>query len=614
MKQNEKIRWQFAGVLGLALVSGIIAYPKVFSYLPFPNAAGIEEGLKVNLGLDLQGGIHLEYAADTSQIETGKKAEALQAALSVVERRVNAFGVGESVIQLSKSGSEDRIIVELPGVKDIEEAKKMLKETPFLEFRESNEDELSGQIVQVNEESKKQAEDVLFKAKSGEDFATLATTYSQDPGSKDKGGDLDFAKRGMFVPEFDEVIFKDDFAAGTVYPELVESDYGWHIIRKTEERGEGDAKEVRAAHILLPKQSIDMVPDEYRYKTTGLSGKNLKNATVDYQGQGFGMPQVSIQFDAEGAKLFAELTKRSIGKPIAIFLDGEVVSAPTVQNEITDGRAVITGNFTLEETKELVRRLNEGALPVPITLVGQQSIDASLGEGALRQSIFAGLIGLLAVSVFMVLYYRFLGLGAVFALLMYSAMLLAIFRLSSYTPFPITLTLSGIAGFILSIGIAVDANVLIFERTREELSYGKSVRKSLEEGFHRAWPSIRDGHVSTLITTVVLMVLGTGFVKGFAVILALGVLLSLFTAVVLVHTWLRFVVGDWAEGRKGLLVAPKAPPEDEKADMKHAESTIKKEIKNTESGIKNESKRAEKEIKSREEKRKNRTKHKIRKR
>ncbi|HWQ60413.1 MAG TPA: protein translocase subunit SecD [Candidatus Fimivivens sp.] len=561
MKQKDKIRWQFAGVLGLALVSGVIAYPKVFSYLPLPNAKNIEQQLKVNLGLDLQGGIHLEYAADTSQVPAGKKTEALQAVLSVVERRVNAFGVGESVIQLSKSGSEDRIIVELPGVNDVEQAKKMLQETPFLEFRESD-DSLPAQIAKANDTAKQQAQDVLARAQKGEDFASLAKQYSQDSGSKDQGGDLGFAKKGTFVQAFDDVLFKDDFKVGTVYPELVESQYGWHIIRKIESRGEGDALEVLSAHILFPKTSLDSLPSSVRYKTTGLSGKNLKNASVDYQGQGFGMPQVALQFDVEGAKLFADLTKRNVGKQVAIFLDGEIVSAPTVQNEIPDGRAVITGNFTLDEVKNLVQRLNEGALPVPITLVGQQTIDASLGEGALRQSVFAGLIGLLAVSIFMILYYRFLGLGAVFALLIYSAMLLAIFRLSSFTPFPITLTLSGIAGFILSIGIAVDANVLIFERTREELSYGKSVAKSLEEGFHRAWPSIRDGHVSTLITTIVLVMLGTGFVKGFAVILALGVLLSLFTAVVLVHTWLRFVVGDWAENHKTLLIAPKkAPPE-----------------------------------------------------
>jgi len=579
MRQKEKIRWQFAGVLVLALISGFIAYPKVFSYLHIPNAATIESALKVNLGLDLQGGIHLEYAADTSQVPTGKKAEALQAALSVVERRVNAFGVGESVIQLSKSGSEDRIIVELPGVKDVEEAKKMLKETPFLEFRESNEAALTVQIAKQNDVSKQQATDVLARAKAGEDFATLAKTYSHDSGSKDQGGDLGFAKKGSFVPEFDDVIFKTDFATGTVYPDLVESQYGWHIIKKIETRGEGDTLEVHVAHILFPKESIDMVPDSVRYKTTGLSGKNLKNASVDYQSQGFGTPQVALQFDAEGSKLFADITKRNVGKQVAIFLDGTIVSAPTVQNEIPDGRAVITGNFTLQEVKDLVQRLNEGALPVPITLVGQQSIDASLGDSALRQSLFAGFIGLLAVSIFMVLYYRFLGLGAVFALLIYSAMLLAIFRLSGFTPFPITLTLSGIAGFILSIGIAVDANVLIFERTREELSYGKTVAKSLEEGFNRAWPSIRDGHVSTLITTVVLMILGTGFVKGFAVILALGVLLSLFTAVVLVHTWLRFVVGDWAENHKALLVAPKAVPEEMEGKGTHTESGIGNEEK-----------------------------------
>ncbi|NTW14954.1 MAG: protein translocase subunit SecD [Candidatus Moranbacteria bacterium] len=567
MKQKDKIRWQFAGVLGLALVSGVIAYPKVLSYLPGIDAAAVERSLKINLGLDLQGGIHLEYAADTSEIPAGKKQEALEAAKAVVERRVNAFGVGESVIQLSRSGSEDRIIVELPGVKDIEEAKKMLKETPYLEFREQD-DSLPAKIDAANADAKKQAEDVLARARKGEDFAALAKQYSQDPGSKGQGGDLGFAKKGSYVQAFDDVVFKGDFKSGTVYPELVESPYGWHIIKKLAERGEGDDREVDAAHILFPKESADMLPDSVRYKATGLSGKNLKSAAVDYQGQGFGMPQVSLQFDTEGSQLFAEITKRNIGKPIAIFLDGEVVSAPTVQDEIFGGKAQITGNFTLDEVRTLVGRLNEGALPVPITLVGQQSIDASLGESALRQSVFAGLIGLLAVSIFMVVYYRFLGLGAVFALLVYSAMLLAIFRLSGYTPFPITLTLSGIAGFILSIGIAVDANVLIFERAREELAYGKSVAKALEEGFRRAWPSIRDGHVSTLITTVILTMLGTGFVKGFAVILALGVLLSLFTAVVLVHTWLRFVVGAWAETRKAILVIPKRLSDEEREGRK----------------------------------------------
>lgn len=557
MKQKDKIRWQFAGVLALALVSGILAYPKVISYLPISGVSRFEEALPVNLGLDLQGGIHLEYAVDTSEIPDGKKGEALEAALSVIERRVNAFGVGEPLIQLSRSGSEDRIIVELPGVKDIDEAKKMLKETPYLEFREDASADFEAQFAAANDEARNRAGEVLARAVAGEDFSALAMEFSEDPGSKEEGGDLDFVKRGMFVPEFDEVVFGDGFPAGTVWPEPVESDFGWHIIRKIEEKGEGEDREVRAAHILFSKQTTDYLPDALRFKSTGLSGKNLKNAAVDYQGQGFGTPQVSLQFDTEGAKLFAELTDRNVGKPIAIFLDGEIISAPTVQGQIPDGKAVITGTFTLDEVKDLVRRLNEGALPVPITLVGEQLIDASLGTDSLRLSVFAGLIGLAAVSLFMILYYRFLGFGAVFALLIYSAMLLSLFRLSGYTPFPITLTLSGIAGFILSIGIAVDANVLIFERMREEMSYGRSAKRAVEEGFRRAWPSIRDGHVSTLITTFILIAFGTGFVKGFAIILSLGVLLSLFTAIVLVHAWLRFVVGDWADRLTWLLVLPK---------------------------------------------------------
>jgi preprotein translocase subunit SecD len=218
---------------------------------------------------------------------------------------------------------------------------------------------------------------------------------------------------------------------------------------------------------------------------------------------------------------------------------------------------VITGDYTVAEATAQVKRLNEGALPVPITLVGQQSVDASLGEAALEQSIKAGLVGLVAVAIFMILFYRFLGVVAVFALLIYTAMLLTLFKLSVVTAFPITVTLSGIAGFILSIGIAVDANILIFERTREELSFGKGAIKSTKEGFRRAWPSIRDGHISTLLTTFILIGLGTGFVKGFAIILALGVLLSLFTAVVLVRIIVDFFTGDWMERHPGILVSPK---------------------------------------------------------
>lgn len=562
MKQQVKIRYQFALVLLLGLVCGIISYPQIVR--PIPKLFGFFDALKVNKGLDLQGGIHLEYKADVSQIENGKVNDALVAAEAVIERRVNAFGVGEPLVQLSQSGTEHRIIVELPGIKDIEQAKKMIKETPFLEFREGSDGQIDpadqAQIDTMNAQNKAQAESVLSQVMSGGDFSLLAGEKSQDPGSKDKGGDLDFVKSGAFVPEFDVVLFDPSFQSGTVYPKLVESQFGWHIIKKIEERGEGDNREVHAAHILLRKYTATDFP-KLNWKVTGLSGKNLKNAYVDYRSQGVGSPQIALQFDSEGTQLFADITKRNIGKPVAIFLDDEIISQPTVQSEIPNGQAVITGNFTMKEANDLVKRLNEGALPVPIVLVGQQSVDASLGEDALQKSLLAGLVGLGAVAIFMIFYYRLLGVVAVLALLLYSAMLLTLFKLSVYTPFAITVTLSGIAGFILSIGIAVDANVLIFERTREELSYGKGVVRSIKEGFRRAWPSIRDGHVSTLITTVILIALGTGFVKGFAIILALGVLLSLFTAVVLVRITTTFLTGDWMERHPGLLVSPKKPLE-----------------------------------------------------
>lgn len=555
MNKRRALRLRLLGVILLAVFAGILTYPRSVSRVPWLGSA--VSGLRVNLGLDLQGGIHLEYAVDTSQIPEEKRNDALQAALAVIERRVNAFGVGEPLVQLSRSGSEDRIIVELPGVKDVDEAKKMLKETPYLEFQEDNSEAVQKQLDVLNESSKKQAEEALDRIKQGADFAELAKAESKDPGSADKGGDLDFVKKGQFVKEFDDVLFNPDFKVGTVWPDLVETSFGWHIIKKTDEKGEGDDHQVRASHILFPKQTLEMLPETARFKSTGLSGKNLKNAFVDYGGgQGLGLPQVSLQFDTEGAKLFADITKRNIGKQIAILLDGDIISAPTVQAEIPNGQAVITGNYTLAEAKALVSRLNEGALPAPITLIGQQTVSASLGEQSLRQSLFAGMVGIGAVMLFVILYYRFFGFVAACTLSLYAGLLFAIFKLSSLTPFPITLSLAGIAGFILSIGMAVDANILIFERTWEEMKQGKHLSKAIEEGFRRAWPSIRDGNYSTLLTCLILMWLGTGFVKGFALILLIGVLFSMFTAIVLTRTLLDALIGTWAE-RYPFLLAPK---------------------------------------------------------
>jgi protein-export membrane protein SecD len=232
--------------------------------------------------------------------------------------------------------------------------------------------------------------------------------------------------------------------------------------------------------------------------------------------------------------LFAELTKKNVGQQVAIFLDGNVLSAPVVNQEILGGRAVITGNFTLEEAKLLARRLQAGALPVPITLVAQQSVGPTLGADSLTKSINAGMVAFLLIAIFAILIYRLPGMAAVVVLVIYAALNAATFKLV-----PITLTLSGIAGFILSIGMAIDSNVLVFERLKEELKSGLALEPALEEAFKRAWTSIRDGHVSILISCAVLFWFSSSLIKGFALTLALGTVISLFTATVTTRTVLR---------------------------------------------------------------------------
>ena len=565
MTIRKKIWIKFALVVILFGITALIAYPKP-DQLP-ARAGKILSSLKINLGLDLQGGIHLIYKVDTSGVESAKVPDALSGLQDVIERRVNAFGVAEPVIETAKSGGEQRLIVELAGVKDIEAAKEMIKETPFLEFKKMEappdlpEPEISEEDKKYNADQKKKAEDILKQVQGGADFSELAKLDSEDPGSKDQGGDLGFVKKGTFVPEFDKVLFDSDLQPGQIYPQIVETQFGYHIIKLIEVRGDGDNKEVHSQHILLAIKTLPQPDINPVFIETGLSGKNLKRADVQFMSQS-GKPEVGIEFDSEGAKIFADLTKENIGKQIAIFLDGQVISAPTVQSEITDGKAVITGNFSLDEAKKLAQRLNEGALPVPITLIGQQSVEASLGKISLEQSLKAGLIGIVLVMIFMIFYYRFLGLVASIALVIYSSIMVAIFKISTVSPWSITLTLAGIAGFILSVGMAVDANILIFERTKEEIRKGRSIRSAIDEGFHRAWPSIRDSNISSIITSLILIWFGTGFVKGFAVTLLLGVLVSMFTAIILVRTILTTIIGNWAEEKKGLVIAKRMEKEE----------------------------------------------------
>ncbi|MBU4481301.1 protein translocase subunit SecD [Patescibacteria group bacterium] len=417
-------------ILILAFLAGNLVYPyaKIFGVVIEPQFLPKKD---FKLGLDLQGGAHLIYQADLSAIEKKDKNEAMDGLRDVIERRVNFFGVGEPLVQVQG----ERLIVELPGVRDVSEAIRALGKTPFLEFKEPKEN----------------------------------------------------------------------------YQEILEKN------EKLLENGEKELEEP--------------------FKSTSLTGRYLKKAELGFD-QTTNEPLVLLEFDEEGAKIFEGLTEKNVGKPLAIYFDGVLISAPNVQEKISGGRARITGNFTVNETKELVRNLNAGALPVPIKLISQKNVGPSLGKISLEQSLKAGIFGFLAIILFMILFYRLPGILASLALGIYVVLILAIFKLV-----PVTLTLAGIAGFILSIGMAVDAHVLIFSRTREELRLGKSFSAALEQGFRRAWPAIRDGNLTTLIVVAILFVFGTSFVKGFALTLSLGILMSMFTAIFITGNFLNIFIG-----------------------------------------------------------------------
>ncbi|MBM3204575.1 protein translocase subunit SecD [Candidatus Uhrbacteria bacterium] len=381
------------------------------------------------------------------------------------------------------------------------------------------------------EEARAKIAELRTKA-TPENFAELAGEHSEEPGAKETKGDLKWLAKGSTVEAFEKAAWELPIGA---ISGIVETEFGFHLIWKKEERVVHNPR-VRAIEI---KRLVaeDLVPSEDPWKSTKLTGRELSSARVDFDQQ-TGAIQVALQFNTEGAKLFQEITKRNIGKPVGIFLDGDLISSPQVSNEIIGGQAVITGNFGIEEAKILARRLQAGALPVPIKLIAQQTVGPTLGADSLQKSLSAGLIGFLLVGVYMLLLYRFPGFISILALVLYAAISAALFKL-----IPVTLTLSGIAGFILSIGIAVDANVLVFERLKEEWLEGKGFAQALEDAFRRAWPSIRDGHATVLISCAVLYWFSSSIIRGFALTLAIGTLISLFTAVVSCRTLLRFVVG-----------------------------------------------------------------------
>ncbi len=275
---------------------------------------------------------------------------------------------------------------------------------------------------------------------------------------------------------------------------------------------------------MLDFREVAQVGTSTVYIPTSLTGRYLKKAQMTFD-QTLGTPSVSLEFNDEGGKLFADMTERNVGKPIAIFLDGQPIEVPTVREKISGGTAQITGRFTADEARKMVERFNAGALSAPMNLVSQQTVGASLGQESLKKAIYAGVLGTLAIMLFMLLYYRGLGIYAVLALIVYIFLTAALFKLG------VTMTLAGIAGYILSIGMAVDANILIFERTKEEWKRGLAKSAAIEEGFRRAWPSIRDSNISTGITCLILFFTTSSFVKGFALTLGLGVIVSMFSAI-----------------------------------------------------------------------------------
>lgn len=435
----------------------------------------------MRLGLDLQGGSRLTIEIQTTKEHPTITTEDLTAVQKVIENRINGLGVAEALIQTAGS---NKVLVELPGVNDPEQAERVLGGTAKLEFREQNlgtEGQLGAELAVLREAQQKQA---LLK------------------NSPDKKAVAD--NQATIAKQFTEI--------GKLF---------------------GKAE---------------------------ITGKNLKNASPEPLPAGGW--NVAIEFDDFGGNAFAKLTKNlaGTGRTIGVFLDNDPISTPTVGAEfaatgIAGGKAVITGNFTTATANDLAVQLRGGSLPVPVKILEIRTVGATLGRDSIQSSFYAGIGGLLLVMIFMAIYYRLPGIIADVALVIYAILTLAAFNLLD-----VTLTLPGIAGTVLSIGMAVDANVLIFERIREEIQAGKTLYKSVESGFNRAFSSILDGNVTTLFSCLALFFLGSGLVKGYAVTLGVGIMISMFTALVCTHAFLLLIVLGVPSLRQRLqLFAPNLP-------------------------------------------------------
>lgn len=472
-------------IITLVVIAAVVAF-SIAALVA--NIAG-REGLV--LGLDLRGGTNLVYEADFTGIEEDRRADSLKGAKDIIERRINAYGVGESVVQIVGG---NRISIQLPGVTDIEEAKDLVGKTAELEFRE--------------------------QATAGS--TTLAQAAS--------AGDTEIVVDSVSGFGADDI-----FAIGagsSMEAKLVEAVYGANstIVLGSELDFDHDAAEAVENVWMVATGTIEG-------EEIPLTGAYLKPNCYVNINQQTSEPVVAFEWDETGAKLFSQITGRLIGKPLGIFLDDALISAPTVQAQI--GATGVIEGLNVSEAELLAIQLNAGALPVPLNAIQEQTVDATLGADSVRMSVIAGIVGLVLLLAFMIVYYRFSGVLACLALAVYAAVMLTIFKMV-----PVTLTLAGIAAFLLSLGIAVDANVLIFERMKEEIRGGRSLGPAIEAGFSRAWPAIRDSNISTLITCVILYWFGSRMfggsqVMGFALTLGIGVLVSMFTAIVVTRTFLR---------------------------------------------------------------------------
>ena len=564
------------------------------------DLGGIQRGgdtfLGLSLGLDLQGGSHLVYRAEPIAEDGGEPqpptADDMESLKRIIERRVNSSGLGEPIIQIL---GDDRLLIQLPGVGDPERAEAIIGETARLEFKHrrispprnlategiiTDEDVVSVSAQQLPEELQPESDTESSEASESTENAdseipVVIVEFTEEGAAKFAQVHANLLQefsvaaataniltyqsqlQAGYLPSFTLTIAGNEFLDYVVAPPGIirlegTNQYVFPYPQpspelplspdETPEPVEPDdlataqAKVGDAATVTFIEQP-GRVDEDF-----GLGGDNLSRAYASLHAQS-DQPIINLEFDSLGTRLFGEKTSEIAGSPtdsIAIFLDGEELIAPVVRQPITTGTAIIEGGFTLERAQDISLLLEGGRLPFPITLLQRRSVDAILGADSLAKSVVAGAVGLALVFLFMTLYYRVPGLVASVALLIYTALVLAIFKL-----LPVTLTLSGVAATILSVGMAVDANVLIFERMKDELRNGRTLISAINIGFNRAWPAIRDSNVSTLITCAILYYfsnqLGTTIVQGFAATLAIGVMVSMFSAIVVSRTILRVI-------------------------------------------------------------------------